>query len=158
MTGIDGVGRWKGKEFFSDTAKQLCRVPCRKIGPSNGSRKGHHQIEPGDPQERRWKPLLQSGLVSPEHKSGNRLFGNRSECHKGSRPPYIQHLLNPHDDPNQINYRQEKTTNWLLPNGHSWWEMIRLTNLFKTHNVIVMRMGLKRIATIGFPMRSICFE
>ena len=35
MTGIDGVGRWKGKEFFSDTAKQLCRVPCWKIGPSN---------------------------------------------------------------------------------------------------------------------------
>ena len=21
MTGIDGIGRWKGKEFFSDTAK-----------------------------------------------------------------------------------------------------------------------------------------
>ena len=36
MTGIDGVRRWKGKEFFSDTAKQLCRVPCWKIGPSNG--------------------------------------------------------------------------------------------------------------------------
>ena len=80
--------------------------------------KGRHRIEPGDPQERRWIPLLQSGLVSPEHKSGNQLFGNRSEFHKGSRPPYIQHLLNPHDDPNQINYQQEKTTNWLLLNGH----------------------------------------
>ena len=36
MTRIDGIGRWKGKEFFSNTAKQLCRVPCWKIGPSNG--------------------------------------------------------------------------------------------------------------------------
>ena len=35
MTRIDGVGRWKRKEFFLDTAEQLGRISSWKIRPSN---------------------------------------------------------------------------------------------------------------------------